>query len=36
VGNLQRIAMMGIFGIKKIIFNGNDNAVIVSVNYSAI
>lgn len=36
VGNLQRIAMMGIFGIKKVVFNSNDNAVIVSVNYSVI
>lgn len=36
VGNLQRIAMIGIFGIKKVIFNSNDNGVIVSVNYSAI
>lgn len=36
VGNLQRIAMVGIFGIKKVVFNSNDNAVIVSVNYSAI
>jgi len=36
VGNKQRIAMLGIFGIKKVVFNGNDNGVIVSVNYSSI
>lgn len=34
-GNMQRIAMSGIFGIKKIVFNGNDEGVIVVTNYSA-
>jgi len=36
VGNLQRIALIGIFGIKKVVFNSNDNGSIVSVNYSSI
>lgn len=36
VGNLQRIALIGIFGIKKVIFNSNDNGSIVVVNYSSI
>lgn len=34
-GQMQRIAMSGIFGIKKIVFNSNDEGVIVVVNYSA-
>ncbi len=34
-GNMQRIAMSGIFGIKKIVFNSNDEGVIVVTNYSA-
>jgi hypothetical protein len=36
IGNVQRIAISGIFGIKKIVFNGVDHGVIVSTNYSAI
>jgi hypothetical protein len=36
VQQIQRISIVGIFGIKKIVFDSNDNAVIVSVNYSAI
>jgi hypothetical protein len=36
IGNVQRIAISGIFGIKKVTFNGVDHGVIVSTNYSAI
>lgn len=36
VGNIQRISMIGIYGIKKVVFNSNDNGVIVVTNYSAI
>lgn len=42
VGQVQRVAIAGIFGIKKVVFNtssngaANDNGVIVSTNYSSI
>lgn len=36
VGNIQRISMIGIYGIKKVVFNSNDNGVIVVTNYSSI
>ena len=36
IGQQQRIAMSGLYGIKKTVFNGNDHGTIVITTYSTI